>query len=350
MVEVLLVRHPDYRRHLTGEHPERPARLAAIDAALERAQFDERVADLDAAALVPATAVEDILRVHSRSHLNRIERMAARGGGFLDSDTVVSPESYRVALLAAGGACAAVDAVIGGHARTAFALVRPPGHHATPDRAMGFCLLNNLAIAVRRAQAVHRQHRVAIVDFDVHHGNGTQAVFEEDPSVLFVSLHQHPLYPGSGLAHEIGRGPGTGRTINVPLSAGTGDRGYALAFDEIVGPALTAFAPELIGVSAGFDAHWADPLAFMNVTCAGFAGLVARLRRWAATLAGGRLVLVLEGGYNLDALAGSVVACVQALIGEQPVDPLGRPPGTDTEPSLDATLAEVRRRHTSAEY
>ena len=330
-----------YLDHETGSHPESPERWVAIERALRAAGLFEVLP-----VLTPKAApVERVLAVHGEGLVERVRAAAERGGAWLDPDTLVSPLSYETALLAAGGACLAVDAVLaggggGGGGRPpppgpgpppdpgagggvdavlagrvprAFALVRPPGHHAEPNRAMGFCLFNNIAVAARHAQAVHGIERVAIVDWDVHHGNGAQAIFWEDPNVLFVSLHQYPFYPGSGSRQEEGDGPGRGTTINIPLPAGTGEDVYLAAFDGVVVPALRAFAPDLILVSAGFDAHADDPLAQMRLRTESFALMAERLRDAAAELCRGRLVLVLEGGYNLKALGDSVVATIEAL-------------------------------------
>lgn len=303
-----LIWSPRFREHATGAHPESPERIDALQRALDAAgMWDGRLV-LDP---VPAT-MEAVLAVHTPEMVAFTQAVAARGGGYLDPDTIVSPASWEVALLAAGGACRAVDTVLHGDALRAFALGRPPGHHAEPDEAMGFCLLNSVAIAARHAQRSGAA-RVAILDWDVHHGNGTQAVFWRDPSVLFVSLHQYPFYPGSGAAAERGADAGVGTTLNIPLRAGSGDEVYLDAFERLALPALEAFAPDLLLISAGFDAHHDDPLAMMRMTTAGFATLARRVQAAAQALCGGRLVLVLEGGYNLDALGDSVVATIRAL-------------------------------------
>jgi len=298
-----------YLDHETESHPESPDRWVAIDRALRAAGLFDVLPLLTPS---PAT-LEQVLAVHSSRLVERIRDIGERGGGWLDPDTWVSPLSWETALLAAGGACDAVDAVMEGRAPRAFSLARPPGHHAEPHRAMGFCLLNSVAIAARHAQAAHGIQRVAIVDWDVHHGNGTQAIFWEDPSVLFISLHQFPFYPGSGSRAETGGGEGTGTTINIPLPAGTGEDVYLAAMDDLVLPALRAFAPELILVSAGYDAHEDDPLAMMRLRTESFGLFAERLRDAAEELCGGKLVLVLEGGYNLNALGDSVVATIEAL-------------------------------------
>jgi len=295
--------------HETYGHPERPERLRAIQERLRQAKLLEGRAVLEPE---PAS-VETLALIHDRAYIAEIEAFARAGGGWLDPDTYVCRESYEVALLAVGAAVQAVDRVGDGQSRRVFALVRPPGHHAEPRRAMGFCLFNNIAVAAQYALVCRGLSRVAILDWDVHHGNGTQTAFYETDTVLFISLHQWPLYPGTGRGDEIGRGRGFGYTLNLPLRPGTGDEGYRELFDQVIGPRLAQYRPELLLVSAGFDAHRLDPLASMDVTEFGFAGMAVRARRWADELCGGRLALVLEGGYNLTALAASVEATLRAL-------------------------------------
>jgi acetoin utilization deacetylase AcuC-like enzyme len=232
----------------------------------------------------------------------------------------VSPKSWQAALTAIGAANAAVDDVFTGKADNVFVAARPPGHHAEKTTAMGFCLFNNAAIAARYAQRKYGAERVAIVDWDVHHGNGTQAAFYRDPSVMYVSTHQSPLYPGTGMADEIGEGEGRGTTINLPLPAGAGDAEYAAAFDDVIVPALTAFAPDLILISAGYDAFSADPLAGMQVSAAGYRRMAACLRRVADRTSGGRLVAVLEGGYDLGGLTACVAETFDVLAAERAPD------------------------------
>jgi acetoin utilization deacetylase AcuC-like enzyme len=289
-------------------HPERPDRLRAIRAALEGAPGEW---------VVPAPAArEDLLRVHDAAHVDRIEALRGRVAG-LDPDTATSPGSVEAALLAAGAAVQAVDA--GGRA---FALVRPPGHHAEPDRAMGFCLFNNVAVAAAHALATGRE-RVLVVDWDVHHGNGTQDAFYDRDDVLFFSTHRFPFYPGTGGAREHGRGPGEGYTVDVPLPPGLGDGDYARVFSEVLLPIADDFRPDLVLVSAGFDAHRDDPLGGMALTEEGFATLCGVVADIADRHAGGRLVLVLEGGYDLRGLARGVRACADVLGGAAPPPPGG---------------------------
>lgn len=300
-----------FLEHETGDHPERPERLEAILRLLERTgRLDDRQV------IEPDPADEDtIALVHDRNYIEELREFAARGGGWLDADTIVSPRSYDVARLAVGAAVAAVDLVLRGEEPRAFALVRPPGHHAEPDRGMGFCLFNNVAVAAQWALERYGLERVAIIDWDVHHGNGTQAAFYRTDRVFFVSLHQWPLYPGTGRADEVGEGLGYGYTLNIPLPPRSDDRAYVRAFDEAIEPRLRSYRPELLLVSAGYDAHYADPLAAMAATEQGFSVMAERVLRWAREWCAGRLVLVLEGGYNLSALASSVAATLDALDG-----------------------------------
>lgn len=314
MNEPLLIFDRAMLGHDPGRHhPESPERLRALEGALAR---DSTLGSIELEASSEASA-EVIERVHTTEHVQRLlsfrdEEVA------LDPDTHVSPGSIRAALLAAGAATTAVDAVCTGDSPSAFAFVRPPGHHAESGRAMGFCLFNNVALAAAHARAVHGLERVMIIDWDVHHGNGTQEIFEHDRSVLFCSLHQSPHYPGTGAVRECGSGEGAGYTVNIPMTAGSGDADYALAFDALVDPIADQFRPELVLVSAGFDAHRLDPLGGMQISDDGFAELCGRALAIAQRSAHGRLALLLEGGYDLDGLAGGAVSCGRVLTGETP--------------------------------
>ena len=329
--------NPDHEAHQRPGHPERPERLQAV---LARLQDDPVWQDLQLLEAGPASD-DDVLRVHPESYLERL-----RQAGSIDADTYVTEASLDVALHGLGGLLAVTDAVLGGEVDNGFAAIRPPGHHATPTQPMGFCLLSNVAIAARRAQDRHGVERVLIVDFDVHHGNGTQDVFYDDPDVLYMSMHQHPLYPGTGGARETGLERGQGQTVNVPLPPATGDAGYQQALHRLLAPLARRFEPELIFISAGYDAHWKDAIAHMNVTTAGFAQLVYDLLEWADQLCDGRLVAALEGGYNADALAHSVLSTMRLLVDPEeaePSDPFGDPPGQ--EPDVEPIINELAHLH-----
>jgi acetoin utilization deacetylase AcuC-like enzyme len=306
-MSVVLIHTERFAEHQTPPgHPERPERAEVMD--VVAARWRERGIDVVAP---PEATREQLARVHDDAYLNVIEKTAGRAVK-LDPDTYTSPESYEIALLAAGAAVDAVDRVMKGPHRAAMALVRPPGHHAERDRAMGFCLYNNVAVAAAHARA-NGVARIAVVDYDVHHGNGTQHIFESDPSVLYVSTHQYPYYPGTGAAREVGSEAGRGFTVNLPLEVGAVDDDYRLVFDEVVLPVLRQFAPELLIVSAGFDAHERDPLGGMRVTTPAFGAMTMALRAVAEEYCHGRIVCVTEGGYDLHALAASIDAVVQTL-------------------------------------
>ena len=304
----LLYTHPSFLHHETGlGHPESAARLASVARALAKPEFaalDRRQA--------PKAALETVRLVHTEQHVKHVFDMIPKiGFGYLDADTILSPDSGEAALHAVGAACAAVDAVFAKEARNGFCALRPPGHHAEPDHGMGFCLFNNVAIAAEHARQRHGIKKVAIMDFDVHHGNGTQHAFEKNPEVLYSSTHQSPWYPGTGLASETG----IGNIMNVPLSAGSGSWEFRTALTNRILPFIDRFAPELVLISAGFDAHEDDPLGSLELVEDDFAWVTAELMKLADKHAGGRVVSVLEGGYNLEALGNSVAAHVWALMG-----------------------------------
>ena len=302
---LLLSGHPELDHHDTGgRHPERPGRVPAALEGIDDAGLRDAVV-----ALAPRRAsTEELVRVHPERYLELVEEFCRGGGGALDPDTMVSPGSWDTALLAAGGVVAAIDALTAGRGEIAFVAARPPGHHALADQSMGFCMINNVAVGAAALAA--QGQRVVIVDFDVHHGNGTQAIFWDDPRVLYISTHEWPLYPGTGGAEETG-GPGAaGLTMNIPLPAGATGDVLLKAADEAMAPVVEAFAPDWVLVSAGFDAHRADPLARLQLTAGDFADLVGRIRGFAP--APGRTLLVLEGGYDLEALRLSVGASLSA--------------------------------------
>jgi acetoin utilization deacetylase AcuC-like enzyme len=303
----LLYSHPACLAHDPGQyHPESPARLRAVLDALaapEFARLDRRPA--------PEASLDDIARVHPRRFVERLlAAVPSEGHIGIDADTVLCPASGRAALRAAGAVVAAVDAVAAGDADNAFCAVRPPGHHAEPERSMGFCLFNNVAIGARRARAAHGLERVAVVDFDVHHGNGTQASFADDAGLFYASTHQYPLYPGTGARSETG----VGNIVNVPLPPGSGSRQFRLGFGGAILPALDAFRPEMLLISAGFDAHRADPLAQLRLDESDYVWATEQLLDLARQHAGGRVVSTLEGGYDLAALGACAAAHVRVLM------------------------------------
>jgi acetoin utilization deacetylase AcuC-like enzyme len=305
----VLLQHPSSLEHDTGRHPEQPARMVAIQRALDAGDYlgFERVSS-------PAVERSVLEAVHPASHIELIQRAAAQGGGHIDADTVVSAGSYTAALHACGGAVELVDRLLTGAAPTGFSIHRPPGHHAETARAMGFCLFNSIAVAARHALDAHALERVLIVDWDVHHGNGTNDIFHGDRRVLFVSVHQSPLYPGTGPAGDVGSGDGRGFTVNLPVPPGSGDDVFRSMIDHVVVPLAGEFSPQLVLVSAGYDAHAEDPLADCQVTDSGYASMTRSLREAAGSL-GVAVGAVLEGGYALDALARSVVATMEVLRG-----------------------------------
>jgi acetoin utilization deacetylase AcuC-like enzyme len=265
---------------------------------------------------------------------------------FFATDTYVSAQSYEAAIKAAGAPLTAIDAIMKGEVDNAYCLVRPPGHHAVHESAMGFCLFNNVAVAARYALDHYGLERVMIIDYDVHHGNGTQEMFYSDPRVLYFSTHQAPFYPGTGASDERGEGPGVGTTINVPLPATTGYETYEPVFRQVMAPAADRFRPQLILVSAGFDAHWKDPLGGMNLSTAGFAKLTGIIIELAQYLCDGRLVMVQEGGYDLNAMAACVATCINLLLGDDAaVDSLGPAPTQQYRINTDVLIAELRRIH-----
>ena len=308
----LLIHHPIFARHLvTPGHPERPERILAVEAALSDPIFDGLIRE---EAVMAEEAM--VLLCHTRAHLEAMRHASPTEGlGRLDADTIMSPKTLEAALTAVGGACQAVDAVMTGSVANAFCAMRPPGHHAEPERAMGFCFFNQAAIAARHAQRRHGAERVAIVDWDVHHGNGTQAIFWDDASLFYASTHQMPLYPGTGAPSERGAHD---TIVNVPLAAGDGGAAFRAAFENRILPAIDAFHADLIVISAGFDAHRRDPLGALELDEDDFAWATDALMAAAERSAGGRIVSILEGGYDLEGLAGSVRAHVARLAGLEP--------------------------------
>jgi acetoin utilization deacetylase AcuC-like enzyme len=304
---------PLFLQHDTGpHHPECADRLRSITTRLETTGL---IAKCTAGAFQPLTE-DDVRKLHAAKQVQQVKQVAELGGGHVDGDTVVSEDSFNVGLAAAGACVAAVDAVLQGTARNALCLVRPPGHHATPSRSMGFCLFNNIALAAHHAKTVHRLTRILIVDWDVHHGNGTQDIFFEDPEVVFYSIHRYGrgFYPGTGAADETGRGQGAGHVFNMPLRFGISRKEYRAAFTATLEKAADAIKPELVLVSAGFDAHANDPIGSLGLETEDFTTLTQAVLDVAKTHAKGRLVSCLEGGYNLDALAEGVQTHLEELL------------------------------------
>ena len=310
-----------YEAHDPGPgHPESPQRIRAIADLLASYRRDGLV---DVAPR--AATADDIALNHGAAHIERVEATAGRPFFAFDADTPTSARSYETALLATGGYLEILDAIMSGTVENGFAFVRPPGHHAEADRAMGFCLFNSVAIGARHLRARHGIDRVLIVDWDVHHGNGTQRSFYDDPSVLYVSTHQFPFYPGTGAATEVGAGEGAGRTVNIPFPAGCGDDEFVAGFTRVVEPIAAQFQPQFVLISAGFDAHRRDPLAGMQMTEAGYTALTRVLMRVANTHAGGRVAAILEGGYDLRALGASTAAVLDELGGRATDDAIATP-------------------------
>jgi acetoin utilization deacetylase AcuC-like enzyme len=331
---------PLYLEHDSTTHPENKRRL---EQTLDHLRDVGLLARLQPIAARDASP-DELSVVHDRAYIERVQRMAQGGGGWLDPDTYVGPRSYDAAVRAAGGLLAAVEGVLNGEVDNAFALVRPPGHHALANRGMGFCLFNNIAVAARYAVQQRDLQRVLVVDYDLHHGNGTQDAFYQEAEVLYFSTHQFPYYPGTGHWKETGRGAGEGYTVNVPLPAGVGDAGYRRVFDQVLVPLAARYKPQLILASAGFDAHWMDPLGMMRLSVSGYAKLARRLVELAAEWCEGRVVITLEGGYNLEALALCIAATFAVLLGDKDVhDPLG--PARGGEEPVDAVIQAVRQLH-----
>lgn len=341
-METILVMAPGLA-HTRAGHPENHSRMTAVQRSLRQSGI---LAELTAVSPQPAT-VQQLRRVHSPSLIDQIRTVSSIGGGLLDhGDTYATADSYELARLAAGGCCTAVDQIMTGSVRNGMALVRPPGHHAESNQVSGFCLFNNVAVAARHAQAVHGIKRVFIFDFDVHHGNGTQEIFYDDDSVLFASIHMFApyFYPGIGSLDEVGRGTGTGYTLNVPFPPGVGDIGYCQALNELIQPKVEAFQPELILVSVGFDAHWQDPLASAGLSLTGYAKIARNLIRLAEKMCNGRILFILEGGYHLDVLTAGVHNVLYSLMGRDEIqDPFGMMPYSESD--VTQLLHKLQKRH-----
>jgi acetoin utilization deacetylase AcuC-like enzyme len=336
--------HSRFTEHDLPGHPEHAGRIRAVWRQLEEAGLTERMKSLE----VQPVEQDLLLSVHTAQYLDILEwiQETQQHTVHLDADTYACPTSYEIARLAVGAVNGAINEVLSGRANNGLAVVRPPGHHAMPNHGMGFCLLGNIAIGARYAQREHNLTRVMIVDFDVHHGNGTEAMFYDDDTALFISTHQSPFYPGTGAIGDIGTGRGSGYTINIPLRAGHGDGSYARLYEHIIWPAARRFQPELILVSAGFDAHWTDPLAQMRLSLTGYAHLTRELGTMAQELCEGKIVFVMEGGYHLDALSHGVRNIAHALLGDTDIsDPLGPPKDRQQEPEVGRLIEQLRDIH-----
>jgi len=341
-LKVGYVYDPIYLQHDTGYHSENISRLTSTISYLEK------TGTLAELVLLPprAATVDEIATVHDRQYIAYLEYVARKGGAWLEVDTVMSAKSYDAAIYAAGGTIIAAEAVMDGKVNSSFALVRPPGHHATQDQAMGFCIFNNIAVAAKYVRTKYKLDRIAIIDFDVHHGNGTHDAFVSDPHVLYVSTHQYPHYPGTGKVEDIGIGEGKGTKVNIPLPAACGDTEYLTVFEKIIVPVTRRYQPQLIMVSAGYDLHWADELAQMQVTTTGFVGMVRIIKQLADELCGGRMAYVLEGGYNLEALSTSIKATFDVLLGKKTFeDKMGPPKRHRSNPDIVPLLKQLKHIH-----
>ena len=331
-----------YQRHETGNHVEGKDRLTAIDTMLEKTKVKEQLIHISPR---PAS-IDEIAAVHDRDYIRSLQAEIDSGGGWLDPDTYASPGSWEAAVYAAGGLMTAIEQVMEHKADGVFAAVRPPGHHAVPSHQMGFCLFNNIAIAARFALSNYDIKRILIVDFDVHHGNGTQEIFYSESQVLYFSTHEYPWYPFTGAAEETGKGAGEGYTVNVPLESGLGDNEYLAVFNEVLLPVARRFQPDLVLVSAGYDAHWQDTISNMTLTTMGFARMTKIIKSITDEFCRGRLAFTLEGGYNRLALAYSVAATLELLMGHGEVyDPLGPPPMSYSPRDFGDFVSRIRSIH-----
>ena len=335
-----IVFDPVFLKHNQVGHPENAKRLDAIVTGLKESELIEKLIQVKSREAV----VEEILYCHTEEYVEHLKEFCEAGGGYLDPDTYSNQYSFDAASTVVGSSIDLTKAVINGELNNGFALLRPPGHHALSNKSMGFCLLGNISIAAKAALNKQGIERVAIVDFDVHHGNGTQALIGDDPNILFISTHQYPFYPGTGSLREIGRGEAEGSLINIPLEAGVGDTGFIRIYEEIVLPALRKFNPDLILVSAGYDAHWDDPLANLNLSLTGYNWISRELIKLANEFCSGKIIFFLEGGYNLDVLRYGVTNAIRGLMGiDSFEDPFGQ--SKIPEPDNKKLITELRQIH-----
>jgi len=335
-----IVYDPIYLKHDQPGHPENANRLRSIISGLtekklleKTEQVKSRVADFD-----------EISLCHNKDYVEYVKEFSEKGGGFLDPDTYSNKFSFNTAANAVGSSIDLTKSVINGELKNGFALVRPPGHHALSNRSMGFCLIGTIAIAATVALTQPGISKVAIVDFDVHHGNGTQALIGDDPNILFISSHQYPFYPGTGSINEIGTGDAKATNVNIPLQAGVGDNGFKIVYEKIVIPSIKRFNPDLILVSAGYDAHWDDPLASLNLSLTGYNLISKKLIETAKNICSGKIIFFLEGGYNLDVLKFGVANSIRALMGiEEFDDPIGKP--REPEEEVKKIIGELMKIH-----
>jgi acetoin utilization deacetylase AcuC-like enzyme len=331
---------PIFLKHDQPGHPENAKRLESIIFGLQEKGLLEKVKHINSC----SAEIDEIAICHKKEYVEYVKEFCEKGGGYFDPDTYSNQHSFTAAATAIGSSIDLVKAVIEGELKNGFALLRPPGHHALANRSMGFCLFGNIAIAAKVALTQSGVGKIAIVDFDVHHGNGTQALVGDDPNILFISSHQYPFYPGTGSIREIGDGEAEGTIVNIPLQAGVGDNGFKSVYKKIVIPSLERFKPELILVSAGYDAHWEDPLANLNLSLTGYNWISRELIKSAEKICNSKIVFFLEGGYNLQVLSDGVANTIRGLLGiELFEDPLGKP--NDEEPNIERIINELSRIH-----
>lgn len=335
-----IVFDPLFLKHTQQGHPESSERLSAI---MNRLKEDGLLSSTENINFQKAV-IEEVNLCHTKEYIEKVEFTSKEGGGYLDPDTYTNEFTYDAAMLAVGGLLSLTKSVLKGDLNNGFALIRPPGHHALSNRGMGFCVFGNAAIAVKYALKNFSIDKVAIVDIDVHHGNGTQALIENDPNILFVSTHQYPFYPGTGGLKEIGQKNAEGTLLNIPLEPGVADNGYKNLYDEVIKPKLNEFNPDLLIVSAGYDAHWDDPLANMSLSLEGYFWISKELIKIADEICESKIVFTLEGGYNLQALSYGVSNSIKALMGKGDyVDPVGKSPGRETD--ISRLVKELKSIH-----